>query len=206
MTDQELKKLKDDLWHSADVLRSGAHLAANRYGQPILGLIFLRYADILYNSDLTENYKTIIREAVDDFEKDRKDYIVIFNQNKLEDLDEDADGFKSKTLRNECPIIRKTLANRKAKELDKYRVNFSQADPDWLLNVVYNLCVFGDEYKDNYDPNTYENAKTYQDLKMELLDTDNYTAYGVIGGGIKTHMLYKVYPAMFPNRSRIWIS
>ena len=48
MTDTELKKLKDDLWHSADMLRAGAHLAANKYGQPILGLIFLRYADILY--------------------------------------------------------------------------------------------------------------------------------------------------------------
>ncbi len=48
MTDKELKKLKDDLWHAADILRAGAHLAANKYGQPILGLIFLRYADILY--------------------------------------------------------------------------------------------------------------------------------------------------------------
>ena len=48
MTDKELKDLKDTLWHSADVLRQGAHLAANKYGQPILGLIFLRYADILY--------------------------------------------------------------------------------------------------------------------------------------------------------------
>ena len=48
MTDKELKQLKDNLWHSADVLRAGAHLAANKYGQPILGLIFLRYADILF--------------------------------------------------------------------------------------------------------------------------------------------------------------
>lgn len=48
MTDKELKQLKDTLWHSADVLRASAHLAANKYGQPILGLIFLRYADILY--------------------------------------------------------------------------------------------------------------------------------------------------------------
>lgn len=54
MTDQELKKLKDDLWHSADVLRSGAHLAANKYGQPILGLIFLRYADILFKQHKEE--------------------------------------------------------------------------------------------------------------------------------------------------------
>lgn len=54
MTDKELKKLKDDLWHSADILRAGAHLAANKYGQPILGLIFLRYADILYKQHKAE--------------------------------------------------------------------------------------------------------------------------------------------------------
>jgi type I restriction enzyme M protein len=54
MADKELKKLKDDLWHSADILRAGAHLAANKYGQPILGLIFLRYADILYKQHKAE--------------------------------------------------------------------------------------------------------------------------------------------------------
>lgn len=40
MTDKELKDLKNSLWHSADILRQGAHIAANKYGQPILGLIF----------------------------------------------------------------------------------------------------------------------------------------------------------------------
>ena len=54
MTDKELKQLKDTLWHSADVLRAGAHLAANKYGQPILGLIFLRYADILFKQHKEE--------------------------------------------------------------------------------------------------------------------------------------------------------
>lgn len=60
MTDKELKKLKDDLWHSADMLRASAHLAANKYGQPILGLIFLRYADILFKqhkAEITEEYQ-----------------------------------------------------------------------------------------------------------------------------------------------------
>ena len=54
MTDLELKNLKDNLWHSADMLRAGAHLAANRYGQPILGLIFLRYADVLFKQHKAE--------------------------------------------------------------------------------------------------------------------------------------------------------
>ncbi|MCQ2094530.1 MAG: type I restriction-modification system subunit M N-terminal domain-containing protein [Bacteroidaceae bacterium] len=54
MTDIELKTLKDNLWHSADMLRAGAHLAANKYGQPILGLIFLRYADVLFKQHKAE--------------------------------------------------------------------------------------------------------------------------------------------------------
>ena len=54
MTDIELKKLKDRLWHSADMLRAGAHLAPNKYGQPILGLIFLRYADVLFKQHKAE--------------------------------------------------------------------------------------------------------------------------------------------------------
>ena len=54
MTDTELKNLKDNLWHCADILRAGAHLAANKYGQPILGLIFLRYADVLFKQHKAE--------------------------------------------------------------------------------------------------------------------------------------------------------
>jgi len=54
MKDSELKALKDNLWHAADQMRAGAHLAANKYGQPILGLIFLRYADILFKQHKAE--------------------------------------------------------------------------------------------------------------------------------------------------------
>lgn len=54
MTDIEQKNLKDNLWHSADMLRAGAHLAPNKYGQPILGLIFLRYADVLFKQHKAE--------------------------------------------------------------------------------------------------------------------------------------------------------
>lgn len=54
MTSTELKDLEDRLWQSADMLRAGAHLAANKYSQPILGLIFLRYADVLFKQHKEE--------------------------------------------------------------------------------------------------------------------------------------------------------
>ena len=74
MTDKELKQLKDNLWHAADVLRSGAHLAANKYGQPILGLIFLRYADILYKKhkdEIEAEYQLLAGSRMEKTEGDR---------------------------------------------------------------------------------------------------------------------------------------
>ena len=73
MTDKELKVLKDNLWHAADVLRSGAHLAANKYGQPILGLIFLRYADILYKQhkdEIEEEYTRLLGTRMEKTKKE----------------------------------------------------------------------------------------------------------------------------------------
>ena len=33
-------------------------------------------------------------------------------------------------------------------------------------------------------------------------DEEDYNAHGVIGGGIKSHFIYKLYPEMYPHRSR----
>ena len=76
MTDSELKKLKDNLWHSADMLRASAHLAANKYGQPILGLIFLRYADILFKQHKQEIDEEYTQYKGTRMEKSYKDVAV----------------------------------------------------------------------------------------------------------------------------------
>lgn len=76
MTDQELKQLKDNLWHSADMLRASAHLAANKYGQPILGLIFLRYADVLYKQHKKEIDEEYAKNKGTRMEKSYKDIAI----------------------------------------------------------------------------------------------------------------------------------
>ena len=39
-----IRKLEDELWEAADLLRAGSKLTSNQYCMPVLGLIFLRYA------------------------------------------------------------------------------------------------------------------------------------------------------------------
>jgi type I restriction enzyme M protein len=49
MTESErLKQLEDRLWKAADQLRANSSLAASQYSIPVLGLIFLRYADVRF--------------------------------------------------------------------------------------------------------------------------------------------------------------
>lgn len=48
MNTEQLKQLEDDLWAAADNLRANSDLKASEYGTPVLGLIFLKFADINY--------------------------------------------------------------------------------------------------------------------------------------------------------------
>ncbi|MBA3361053.1 MAG: SAM-dependent DNA methyltransferase [Acidimicrobiia bacterium] len=49
MTESEkLRRLEDRLWRAADQLRANSSLAASQYSIPVLGLIFLRYADVRF--------------------------------------------------------------------------------------------------------------------------------------------------------------
>jgi type I restriction enzyme M protein len=45
MSPEQLKQLEDQLWKSADDLRANSDLSSNEYGTPVLGLIFLKFAD-----------------------------------------------------------------------------------------------------------------------------------------------------------------
>lgn len=50
MTKEELKKLEDTLWRSADTLRANSDMKASEYSTPVLGLIFLKFADNKYSA------------------------------------------------------------------------------------------------------------------------------------------------------------
>ena len=43
-----LKDLEARLWDAADQLRANSHLKSSEYSVPVLGLIFLRYADVKF--------------------------------------------------------------------------------------------------------------------------------------------------------------
>lgn len=179
---------------------NGAGVSQEQFAMLKASLGVVDYGDKLKKKDKSSAYKRIIADAIDNFEKDREDYKKIFDLEALEEYEDDLNTFKSKVLRDKCPIIRKTIQNKLAKQLDKYRADFNRSNPLELLKVVTNLCQFGEDY--TTEAYSKGDEVTFETLRMSLIDTDDYTVYGVIGGGIKSHMLYKVHPDYFPNRSR----
>ncbi|UCE08337.1 MAG: SAM-dependent DNA methyltransferase, partial [bacterium] len=49
MTTEELLKLEDNLWSTADQLRANSDLKSSEYSTPVLGIIFLKFADNRYS-------------------------------------------------------------------------------------------------------------------------------------------------------------
>lgn len=64
----DLKEFENKLWKTADDLRANSSLKYNEFSTPVLGLIFLRYADYRFQSVKSEieNQKTSSRRAFDE--------------------------------------------------------------------------------------------------------------------------------------------
>ena len=154
-----------------------------------------------------DNLSRIIGEAINHFEKDRNKYIDLLDIETLEEYETDTSYFKDTILRNQCPIIQHTLQNKKAKELDKYRYEFNASDPTELLETIKNITIFSDKYKNEISQSIDFNKIEYvDDLHISELEEEDYIVFGVIGGGIKSHFLFKKHPDLFAYRSReaVW--
>ncbi|MEM9119738.1 MAG: class I SAM-dependent DNA methyltransferase [Cyanobacteria bacterium P01_F01_bin.56] len=68
MTPDDLKRLEETLWKSADDLRANSDLKSNEYSTPVLGLIFLRFADNRYRQ-----YEEAIRREYESLKGGRRE-------------------------------------------------------------------------------------------------------------------------------------
>ena len=62
MNKEQLKKLEADLWSAADKLRANSDLKSSEYSTPVLGLIFLKFADNNYRrheAEIHAEYKKL---------------------------------------------------------------------------------------------------------------------------------------------------
>lgn len=142
--------------------------------------------------------------ALNTFEDERQPYLRFLDQEALEEYDDDPNAFK-KAIRKECPIVRHCM-NSSAKVMESYQSAFWTTPGARMLEVTRNIVEFGAAYAAQFNVESFLQAETPMDFGVSGLDDEPYTAYGVIGGGIRTLFLYYLWPHAFPNRSQagIW--
>lgn len=62
MTLEKIKEFKDNLWQTADTLRANSDLKSSEYATPVLGMIFLKFADNKYSryeDEILDEYKKL---------------------------------------------------------------------------------------------------------------------------------------------------
>jgi transcriptional regulator with XRE-family HTH domain len=164
MTNKQLKNLKDRLWAGADQLRANSGLKSTEYATPILGLIFLRFAQSKYSqyeaaisAEYEKNKGTRAERPLHEIAIEKCGYYLppvakfdyLLNLPESENLAE-----KTKTAMEEIEKYTEELADTLPKDI-YYNVN-SEDDP-LVLNKLFkvfkdiptdvSLDIFGEIYE-----------------------------------------------------------
>jgi sulfur relay (sulfurtransferase) DsrF/TusC family protein len=142
--------------------------------------------------------------AISAWKKDAPAYEEFLALDSLEEYEADPGSFRT-ALKKECPIIRHCM-NSSAKEMEKYKKDFNRSTGKDLLYTTINIVQFGMSHAADFNGKKHEKVDDVEELGLSALLEDDYIAYGVIGGGIKSLFLHSRYPHAFPNRSQqaIW--
>jgi len=83
----DIAELEKRLWDAADELRANSGLMASQYGTPVLGLIFLRYADAKFTAARTEiEAKGSARRAIGPSDYHAQRVIYLTEESRFENL------------------------------------------------------------------------------------------------------------------------
>lgn len=141
-------------------------------------------------------------DALESFEKRAAKYRAFFLTDLLQEFrDDDPDSFKGQVSKK-CPVIQAGLQS-KSEDLKEWQIRFKMTPSAELLTTFENLVAFADDYvESDGDEDDYSQHDAMGDFKFEGFDGEHVGVPGVIGGGIKSEVLYHLHPRLFPLRSR----
>nr|WP_144925372.1 hypothetical protein [Paenibacillus bovis] len=88
-------------------------------------------------------------------------------------------------------------------DLDLYKSKFQQTTGAQIFNTVREILLETDNYMRNVaEKVNFKRVKTIQDLKLDFLDEENMFLPGIIGLGIRSELLHRIYPSHFAIMTR----
>ena len=141
------------------------------------------------------NYRDYIREILD---------LSLFDRTNPEAYS--PPEFKDDIFANELWTVSGALKSPDP-DLKLYKIHFYATTPMDVFVVVENILTNCHDYMEDISPNIKLNMMNQIDqLKMDFLDEDSMLLTGVIGLGIRSEMLHRLYPSHFAimTRRSLW--
>lgn len=155
---------------------------------------------------LAEKIKKSENEIKDYCEEIRPDFDIELFEDKNDDRYEYQE-FKDNIFAQVLWTVKGAL--RKASydiEMEVYRENFLRTSAADIFVVVRNILKSTGEYITNSTDINYNMLKNIEQLNLSYLDQENMLLTGVIGLGIRSELLHRLYPGNFAimTRRSLW--
>lgn len=144
-------------------------------------------------------WNIMINSKIEEYDKEASSYRSFFAEDNMDEYEEvdDAKTFKS-ALRNQCPIIRRTMMSR-MEELQKWKEDFTYSKPQEVFDTLANFLEFVSEYPSLHPETEYESFYKFEDFEdvAKLTDDKAYFLSNVLGTGIMTTVAYHMNSQYF---------
>jgi len=159
------------------------------------------------NKKDVERLKGLVKEMETQVTEYRDQCREFFSQEVMAMYSDDLDAFKNEVFANELWTVRSALRDMSNRELDRYRESFDNATATEVYEHAQNILAATSDYVSNVFPKVIlKAAQKIEDLKLEYLNQKDMTMHGVIGLGIRSELLHRLYPGIFPimTRKTLW--
>jgi hypothetical protein len=159
------------------------------------------------NKKEIENLKKLIFQMEQQVKEYRDEFHRFFNIDFIEAIEQDLSAFKNEIFAKKLWTVKSALYDHSNPELERYRDSFDNATPRDIYEHVRRILNTSKNYVENVFPNI--NLKTIlniNSMKLDFINDKEMLMTGVIGLGIRSEMLHRLYPGVFPimTRRSLW--
>ncbi|MGI4815660.1 MAG: toll/interleukin-1 receptor domain-containing protein [Janthinobacterium lividum] len=146
----------------------------------------------------TSKLSTIAQQWSDKINDYHTSFTKVFNQGKMELYEDYLEDFKNKVFAKELWTVKAALKTPDP-DLARYKKDYRDANTQDIFNTVNGILNAAHSYNTEMSQHiNYSSVAIVEDLQMAFLNEDTMFMNKVIGFGIRSEILHRYFPALFP--------
>lgn len=162
---------------------------------------FKYFQQLFINDDkagAAKKMSAVAKEWTEQIEEYHNSFVKKFNPNKMEIYEEQLEDFKNNVFGKQLWTVKAAL-NTPDPDLARYKKDFRDADSVEVFDTVNGILNAAHYYNENISIDIdYKKIYEVSELEMGFLSEEGMFMNKVIGFGIRSEILHRYYPGLFP--------